>query len=69
MKKHTTIRDQLYVVLDGLISSCKAMNRSLPAITLSAAQFQIFKQFNKPTKDGNYYYHDIIVKSLNSNVR
>jgi len=64
MKKQTTIRDHLYVVLDGLISACKSMNRGLPAITLDSAQFQIFKSFNAKDIDGHYYYRGILVKGV-----
>lgn len=64
MKKLETIRDGLYKVLDDLISACQSMNRSLPNITLTPAQYQIFIKFNKPV-NGEYFYRQILIKQVN----
>jgi len=68
MKKQTTVRDGLYKVLDTLINACKSMNRELPSITLTSAQFQIFQMFNHKI-GGVYRYRGIEVKKVEGNVR
>jgi len=61
MKKQTTLRDQIYIQMDLLVDHAALIEKELPAITLDSAQFQIFKDFNKPI-NGVFHYRGVEVK-------
>jgi len=63
VKKQTTLRDNIYQMMDALIHHSNSMGVKLPAITLTSAQYQIFQDFNDRDREGNYYYRNIEVKS------
>jgi len=61
VKKQTTLRDNIYSHMDLLVDHADSINKKLPAITLDSAQFQIFKDFNKPV-NGVFHYRGVEVK-------
>jgi len=63
VKKQTTLRDNIYQMMDTLIHHAITTEKPLAAITLTNDQFQIFADFNKPGMSGEYYYRHYLVRS------
>lgn len=51
--------------MSKLIHYAASAHKDLPHITLSKNHFNIYKKYNRPDYNGEYYYKNIMIKSGN----
>lgn len=56
------LKERLYQALDRVVSFNALSNRDIPAVTLTSADFDIFKKYNTKSNDG-YHYRGLTIRS------